>query len=118
MLQVNDVLQSLQEPHVNLGQLLNALYAVTLLQRLCNGKDTQVGGVSQLLVQIVKLGMVVAYETVHTLTNHAQTLLHHLLEASSDAHDFAYRLHRRTNQTAHACKLRQVPARNLTDHVV
>ena len=45
MLQVHDVFQSLQEPHVNLGQLLNALYAVTLLQRLCNGKDTQVGGV-------------------------------------------------------------------------
>ena len=45
MLQVNDVLQTLQEPHVDFGQLFDTLDAISLFQRLCNGKDTQVGGV-------------------------------------------------------------------------
>ena len=118
MLQINDVLQTLQEPHVNLGQLLDTLYAITLFQSLCNSKDAEVGGVSQCVVQVVELGMVVAHEAVHALTNHAQTLLNHFLETSSDRHDFAYRLHGRANQAAYTRKLRQVPTGNLTNHIV
>ena len=112
------MLQTLQEPFVNLGQFLNTVDSVTLLQSLGDSKDTQVGGVGQGIVQIVELRMIVAYETVHTLTNHTQTLLNHFLERASDRHDFANRLHRRTNQTAHTGKLREIPAWNLTYHIV
>ena len=118
MLQVNDVLQALQEPLVNLRQLLDALDGVTLFQSLCNGKDAQVGGVLQSIVQIVELCMVVAYETVHALANHAQTFLNHLLERATDGHDFAYRLHAGAYLAADTCKLGEVPAGNLTNHVV
>ena len=118
MLQVNDVLQALQEPHVDLGQFLNALYGITLFQSLGNRKDTQVGGVCQSVVQVVELRVVVAHETVHALTNHSQTLLDHLFERTADGHNLADRLHRRANLTAHTHEFGQVPTRNLADHIV
>ena len=45
-----------------------------------DGEDTEVSRVGKLLIQVFELGMVVAYETVHSLTNHTETLLEHLLE--------------------------------------
>ena len=93
VLQVDDVLQSLQEPYVNLRQLLDALHGVALFQSLCDGEDAQVGGVGQLVVEVVEAGVVVAHEAVHALANHAQALLNHLLEGAADGHDFAHRLH-------------------------
>ena len=118
MLQVNDMLQSLQEPYINLRQFLDALDAVALFQSLCNGEDTQVGGVLQFLVEVVELRMVVPHEAVHALSDHTQSLLDHLLEGAADGHDLTHRLHRRADETTHAGELRQVPARNLTNHIV
>ena len=112
------MLQALQEPDVNLGKLLDALNTITILQRLCDSKDTQVGGVCQGVVQVVELGVVVAHETVHALTNHTQTLLNHLLKRATDRHNLTHRLHAGTNLTADTGKLGEVPTRNLTNHVV
>ena len=80
VLVIYDILHALDEPRVNLGQLLDALDGVAFLQSLGNGEDTEVGRVGKLLIQVFELGMVVAYETVHSLTNHTETLLEHLLE--------------------------------------
>ena len=118
VLQVDDVLQTLQEPDVNLGQLLDTLYSVAFLQSLCDSKDAQVGRILQGVVQVVELGVVVAHETVHALTNHTETLLNHLFERASDRHNLTNRLHAGANLTAHTSKLGKVPTRNLTNHVV
>ena len=80
MLVIYDILHALDEPRVNLGQLLDALDGVAFLQSLGDGEDTEVGRVRKLLIQVIKLGVVVANETVHSLTNHTETLLEHLLE--------------------------------------
>ena len=54
VLEVNDMLESLQEPHVNLGQFLDALHGISLFESLCDSKDTQVGGVLQfVLIRLV-----------------------------------------------------------------
>ena len=118
MLQVDDVLQSLQEPHVDLRQLFYALHAVALLQCLRYGEDAQVGGVLQLVVNVLEACVVVAHESVHALAYHAQPLLYHLLKRASYRHYLAHRLHARANESAYACELRQVPAWYLADHVV
>ena len=55
---------------------------------------------------------------MHPLPDHTQTFLHNLFEALADRHDFADGLHARTNLAVHADELRQVPARNLDNHVV
>ena len=80
MFQVYDVLQTLQEPYINFGQFLDTLNGVAFFQSLCNSKDTQVCGVSQFFVQVLKLSVVVTYKTMHALTNHTQTFLYHFLE--------------------------------------
>ena len=80
VLVIYDILHALDEPRVNLGQLLDALDGVAFLQSLSDGEDTEVGRVGKLLIQVIELGVVVAYETVHSLTNHTETLLEHLLK--------------------------------------
>ncbi len=118
VLEVDDVLHPLDEPGVNLRQLLDALHAVALLQGLGEGEDAEVGGVSQLLVEVLEADMVVADEAVHALPYHPQALLQHLLEAASDAHDLAHRLHAGAYLAAYASELREVPSGNLADEVV
>ena len=93
MLQVNNMLQALQEPHINLGQFLNALHAVSLFQSLGNCEYTQVGRVLQFVIQVLELRVVVAHETMHTLSDHSQTFLYHFFKRAANRHDFAYRLH-------------------------
>ena len=115
---IDDILQLIQEPGVDLGQLIDTLHAVTLHQSLCHSEDTQVGRVRQLLLQVVEVDVVVAYKSVHTLANHTQTLLHDLLKALTNRHDLADRLHAGANLTAHAHELGQVPARDLHNHVI
>ena len=118
VLQVDDVLQSCEEPLVDLRQFFDAVDGIAFLQSLGDGEDAQIGGILQGVVEVVEACVVVAHEAVHALANHAQTLLNHLLECAADGHDLTHRLHRRANETAHTGKLRQVPARNLTNHVV
>ena len=80
MLVVNDILHALNEPRVNLGEVEESLYCVALLKSLSDGEDTEVGWVGKFLVEVVELDMVVAHESVHSLTNHAETLLKHFLK--------------------------------------
>ena len=87
------MLQSFKEPYINLSELFDTRYGITFLQGLCDSKDTQVGGVSQLVVEVVELSVVVAHEAMHALTNHAQTLLNHFLKRTTDTHYLTYRLH-------------------------
>ena len=72
---------------------MDTFYGIPFFQRFCYGEDTQVGRVSQGVVQVVEFQVVVSYETVHTLSDHTQTFLHDLFEALTDRHDFADRLH-------------------------
>ena len=55
---------------------------------------------------------------MHALPNHAQTLLHNLLEGASDGHDLADGLHAGADATTDASKLRQVPTGDLSDEVI
>ena len=118
MLQVDNMFQTLKEPDVNLSQLFNTLYTIAFFQSLCDGKDTQVGRISQRIIQIIETCMIVAHKAMHALTNHTQTFLNHLFERASDRHDFAHRFHGRTNQTADTGKLGKVPTGNLTNHII
>ena len=115
---VHDVLQAGDEPGVYLGEFHDALDAVALFQRLGDGEDAQVGGMGQLVVEVVEGQALVAHEAVHALAYHAQALLDDFLEGAADGHDFAHGLHGGTDFAADAHELRQVPARYLADEVV
>ena len=118
MFVVDNVFQLADEPRVNLGQFVDALDGITFFQRLCDGKDTQVGRIGQFIVQVREAGMVIAYEAVHALTNHTQSFLDNLFKRPSDGHDFAHRLHAGADAVGYAGKLVEVPARNLANQVI
>ena len=62
--------------------------------------------------------MIVPDKAVHTLTDHAEAFLDNFFEASSDGHDFSNRFHAGTDTAGNSGKFCQVPAGNLTDHII
>ena len=72
---------------------MDAFYRIAFFKCFCDSEDTQVGRVSQCIVQVVEFHVVVSNETVHTLSDHTQTFLHDLFEALTDRHDLADRFH-------------------------
>ena len=95
LVDVDNVLQFLQEPLVNLGQLVNTIDIVLLVVHgLRDDEDTLIGWLAQGSIDIVNLQFLVLYKSVHALTNHTQALLDSLLKVATDGHYLAYRLHR------------------------
>ena len=86
----DDTLELVEEPAVDLRQRMDLLDSVSCVQCLTDGEDTRVGGCLECLIQLVSgdLLRVVAYEAMHTLADHTQTLLHRFLEGAADSHDF------------------------------
>ena len=115
VLEIYDVFEFADEPRIDFGEFVNTVDCVAILQRLRNRKNAEVGRVGEFVVEVGKLGVVVANKTVHTLSNHSQTLLNQFLEGATNRHNFAHRLHRRTDFAAHTGKFRQVPTRNFAD---
>ena len=115
---VNNVLQLAEEPRVDLRQFENAVNSIPFLQGLSDGKHTQVGRMGQFIIQIIEFQTVIAYKTVHALSDHTQPLLDNLLKSTSDRHDFTNRLHAGTDFTADTREFRQVPTRDLTNQII
>ena len=113
---VDNVLELVQEPLVNLGQVVETLDSVALVEHsLADGQPTAVSWVLELVVEIVKL---VSLETDEAGVNLANGLLDGLLESSANSHDLADRLHRRANVTLHVLELGQIPTGDLGDDVI
>ena len=115
---VHDVLQFLQEPFVNLGQLMNLVYRVTCTHGFADHEDALVRRLSKGFVHILYNQFLILYEAMHSLANHAQTFLNGFLESTSDGHHLAHRFHGRAQLTVHTMELAQVPTGNLAHHIV
>ena len=118
MFVIDDVFQFAQKPGIDLGQFVDTLHRVSLLECLGNGENTQIRGVGQLIVQIFEADGFISYETVHSLSDHPESLLDDLFERTTDRHDFPDRFHARTDLARNSGKLRQVPPGNFTDQVI
>ena len=90
---VHDVLQLLEEPAVDLGEVVNLVDGVASAHSLRDDEDALVSGLAQCLVDVGNLELLVLYEAVHALTNHAETLLDNLFEGATDRHHLTHRLH-------------------------
>ena len=93
LIDVDDVLELLEEPLVDLCKFVNLVDGIALVHSLRDDKHALVGRLAQSCVDIFDLKLLVLNEAVHTLTDHAQTLLDSLLEVATDSHYLAYRLH-------------------------
>ena len=118
VLDPDDVLQLLEEPAVDLRQLVDALDGVPVLQRVRDDEDALVGRMGERGVDVVDLELLVRDEAVHALSDHPQALLDHFLEVTADGHHLADRLHARSQLARDALELAQVPARYLADDIV
>lgn len=113
---VDNVLQLVEEPLVDLGQLMDLLDRVVLVEHgLADGEPSAVSGVLKLKVEILKL---VALESDESGVDLADSLLERLLKGSADSHDLTDRLHGAANVALDVLELGKIPPRNLGHNVV
>ena len=115
---LHDIIKFLEEPAVDLGQLMDLVHAITCPEGLRDHEDTTVCRLVKRLVDIGDHQLLVLDEAVHALTDHTQALLQRLLESAADSHHLADRFHARAQLAGHAVELAQVPTRDLTNHIV
>ena len=95
LVNVDDVLELMEEPAVNLGELVDALdVVVRKVHCLRDDEDALVGRLAEGLVDIGNAEFLVFHEAVHALPDHTQTFLDGLLEIAADDHHLAHGLHR------------------------
>src|SRR5262249_4482073 len=115
---LREALDLVQEPAVDVRQLVDAIDRHARRQRRRDGKNALVGRMAQLLFQFAAAEMSVADEAVHADLEHAQGLLQRLFELAADSHDLADRLHTRADALRRHAELLQIPARYLHDDVI
>ena len=94
----DDALELVEEPSVDLRQLMDLVYSVAQAEGLTDSEDTRI---CRCLEGAIEFGGgdllgIIAYEAVHPLSDHTEALLHRLFERPSDGHHFPYRLHTAT----------------------
>ena len=83
----------LQEPLVNLSEVMNLVDSITTMHSLRNHEHTLICRLTKSSIDIFNFKFLVLNETVHALTNHTKTLLQSLLEVAANSHNLTYRLH-------------------------
>ena len=82
---VNNVLELVEEPLVDLGQLVNLVDRVVLVEHsLTDSEPSAVGGVLELVVEVLEL---VTLESDESGVNLSNSLLERLLKSSANSHD-------------------------------
>ena len=87
LIKINDMLELIEEPTVNLGQFVNLVYVVLRqVHRLRDDKDTLVRRLTQRCIDIWNLQLLVLHKSMHPLSNHAKSFLDSFLEVTSYSH--------------------------------
>ena len=113
----HNVLQLEQEPAVDLGEVVQALHVVVLLEhRIGNRKQARVGRDGERVVEV--LGAGVHVEAVVVRRDLAHRLLQRLFKRAADGHHFTDRLHAGARLAVDVLELGQVPLGDLGHDVV
>jgi len=113
---VDDVLDLVEEPFVNLAQVVDLVNRVAFVKHsLANGEPAAVSRVLEDVINVVK---VITLKTGELGVNHADSLLERFFESTADSHDFTDGLHGRANVTVDVLELAQVPTGHLGDDVI
>lgn len=113
----DNVLQLVQEPSVDLGQVMQLFNTVVEVEHsVGNGKQTPVVILGQGSVHV--LGFPVRVETEEVGVDLSNSLLQGFLERTTDGHDFTNRFHGGSDVSLDVLELGQIPFRDLCDDVV
>ena len=97
---------------------MDLLHAVSLTERFADDEDAGVRRLPQGCVDVGDDEFFVFAEAVHTLSDHAKSLLDCLLKGATDSHHLADRLHATAELSRDAVELTEIPAWYLADTVV
>ncbi len=86
-------LQLIQEPLVNLCQLMYPFHVIPGPKSLAYNKYALVSRLTQCLVYIWNHKFLILRETMHALSDHPQAFLDCLLKSASDCHNLSHGLH-------------------------
>lgn len=113
---VNNVLQLVEEPLVDLGQLVHAINRVVLVKHgLTNGQPSAVGGVLELEVEVLEL---VTLEADKPRVDLADGLLERLLKGTADSHNLTDRLHGTADIALDVLEFGQIPSGDLGNDII
>src|SRR3569833_388767 len=113
---VDDVLELVQEPLVNLCQFVDTIDRVVFVKH--GLADRQPPPVARVLELKVKIGKLIALEADNSRVYLADCLLEGLLDRPANGHDFADRLHGASDISLDVLELGKVPTRDLGDDVI
>ena len=90
-------------------------------ESFCNHEYPYVSRIAEFVfkrINIFELKVTVADKAVHSLPNHAKSLLYCLFKRPADRHHFADAFHTRTDLLCNTFELAKVPARNFTNDII
>ena len=123
-----------QEPFVDSCECPDVFDGSTSVEGVGDRKDTFIGGILELFVDILVVIVLRANESVagdeteERMADLSETskrridspnsFLHRLLECLSNRHDFSNTLHTTAQKSRHPLELLEIPSRNLDDDVI
>ena len=114
---VDNVLELVQEPLVDLGELVNPVHGVAfVVHSLTDGEPSAICGVCELVVEV--LTVLLSLETKELGVDLSAGLLERFFECTTDSHDLTDRLHGTANIALDVLELAQIPSRHLGDDVI
>lgn len=117
LVHLDNVLKLVQEPLVNLGEVVQLVNGVAEVEHgVGNGEESAVIVLSQGSCHV--LGFPVGVKAREVGVHLTDSLLQGLLKGSADGHDFADRLHGRADVALNMLELGQIPLGDLGDDVV
>ncbi len=93
---LHDIHQFLKEPFINLCKFMHLIDGISCPESFRNYKNTFIGRFAQCLIEIRNNQFLVFYKAMHSLSDHAQSLLNSFFKSTSDGHHFPYRFHGRS----------------------
>ncbi|KAH3666829.1 hypothetical protein OGAPHI_003278 [Ogataea philodendri] len=114
---LDQTFQFVQEPSVNVGELVDLVDGISLRHGVGNGEQTLVRRSLQLRIDINGHKSLCFAETDVVVVCRSDGLLNGLFESSTNAHDLTNRLHRGRKQSGNSGELLQIPSWDL-DHTV
>ena len=97
---------------------MDLFHAVSLTERFADNENAGVCWLPQSCIDVGDDELFVFAEAVHTLPDHAESLLDCLFKGATDSHHLADRLHATAELTRHTVELTEIPAWYLADAVV
>ncbi len=115
---LGDVAKLVEEPVVDLGEVVDLLDGHAVLEGVGDGVDSAVVGLSEQGHEDVLDVVLGGLEAVHEGVDHTDGLLDGLLEVSADGHDLTDGLHAGAEAGRDLVELLEVPAGHLDDAVI